>query len=129
MNDFKKELNSYYKDIADCIPAGGKHKKIFISDLKECIGEYISENPGCTAEDIENRFGAPEEIALGFAEGFPEAAARSINIKKLIIVAVVIALFIWFAFAAASLIDVHNEARGTFTEGILSITAAGEVLR
>lgn len=122
-----KHLEAYYKEIYSLIVCEGKQKKAFIKELQSAVCEYTELNPACTIEDIRAVFGTPEEIAVSFIEnGSLTKVKRQINIKKVIIAAVITALLIWFAFAVISLIDVHLEAHGTLTEGMLVINTITE---
>lgn len=124
MNKLQKiQLNAYYKEISSFAGLTGKQKKEFLNELKTTVNEYMELNPDCTIDDIKSVFGTPEEISLSFIEnGNLTKVKRQINIKKVIIAAVITALLIWFAFAVISLIDVHLEADGTLTEGMLIIS-------
>ncbi len=123
-----KHLEGYYKEIYSLIVCEGKQKKAFINELKSAVSEYRELNPACTIDDIKAVFGTPEEIAFSFIEnGSLTKVKRQINIKKVIIAAVITALLIWLAFAVISFIDVHLEAHGTLTEGILIINTLTEV--
>ncbi len=128
MNKLQKiQLNTYYKEISSFAVLTGKQKKAFVNELKSAVNEYVELNPDCTIDDIKAVFGTPEEITLSFIEnGNFTKVKKKLDIKRVIIAAVITALIIWFAFAVIGLIDVHLEAHGTLTEGMLIISAVTE---
>lgn len=128
MNKLQKiQLNAYYKEISSFAGLTEKQKKEFINELKSTVNEYAELNPDCTIDDIKAVFGTPEEIALSFIEnGNFAKVKKKLDIKRAIVAAVITALIIWFAFAVISLIDVHLEAHGTLTEGMLLISTVTE---
>ena len=128
MNKLQKiQLNAYYKEISSFAGLTEKQKKEFINELKSTVNEYAELNPDCTIDDIKAVFGTPEEITLSFIEnGNFAKVKKKLDIKRVIVAAVITALIIWFAFAVISLIDVHLEAHGTLTEGTLLISTVTE---
>lgn len=126
-NSLTSGLRQYYKEISALLMCSSSQKKHFISDLDCCIKDYIADNPKCTIEDIKENFGTTEEISRSFMENSNcFYIKKKLNIKKAIIAAIVIALFIWLVFVVISLIDVHQEAYGSLTEGILNIGMVSE---
>lgn len=127
MNDKNnRELTKYYKEIADGIQSGGNQKTLFLCDFEDCVEDYISEHPDCTAEEIRLHFGSSEDIAKGFCEASSVAEPSRNNITKYLLIGIAAAVLIWLVFAVISLIDVHSEAHGTLTEGILALGTAAE---
>ena len=128
MNKLQKiQLNAYYKEISSFAGLTEKQKKEFINELKSTVNEYAELNPDCTIDDIKAVFGTPEEITLSFIEnGNFAKVKKKLDIKRVIVAAVITALIIWFAFAVISLIDVHLETHGTLTEGMLLISTVTE---
>lgn len=114
------ELKKYYSEISKSVLCTGKHKRTFMKQLKFDIDSYISENPEATLEEVKNCFGTADTIAESFIVNSDcSEIKRKLDIKKLLIVAVVAALLVYLAFIVISLIDVHTEAHGYFSEGIL----------
>ncbi len=117
-------LRQYYKEISASLVCSAKQKKLFIADLSMSINDFVAENPECTVEDIKLNFGSCEEICRSFMENNSSVQIKKkLGVKKVIIVAVALALLIWLAFAVISLVDVHQEAHGTFKEGMLYVEA------
>ena len=124
-------LKKYFRAIEDTVLCPGREKTAFINDLKAEVGDYLCNSPDADMEEIISVFGSPEEIAQGFNRELSSGEIKKrLSIKRIIIFAVIAVLVIWAVFAAVSFIDVHTEAHGYFTEGILSVinTAGGNVI-
>lgn len=64
-----KDIKKYCSEVKKRLACPGGIKLAFISELKNRIYEYIEEHPDdeITINDIENRFGTPENVASSFA--------------------------------------------------------------
>lgn len=119
----EKELKNYYSQISRLLLCGRKQKKDFLCQLEENVSEYLADTPDAAMEDIEKAFGTPESIGDSFTVNTDSLRLRKqIQIKKLLIVAVIVALIIYALFVLLSLIDVHTEAHGYFEEGFLAVS-------
>lgn len=126
-----KQLKSYYKEISSALICSAKQKKAFMNELKSDIDEYLAACPQADMDKIKAEFGTAQEIASSFLTGSDTAEIKKkLDIRKLILIAVVIALVIYLAFVVISLIDVHTEAHGYIEEGIMMINTSvgGELL-
>ncbi|MCR5783492.1 MAG: hypothetical protein K6G90_12260 [Clostridia bacterium] len=119
----ERELNDYYKAVSKALRCDRKQKQAFMNELQANVNDFIISEPDATTERIYAAFGAPDEIAAGFAEANRNALRR--RIIKIVLIAVVIALVIYGIFIAASYIDVHTEAHGRIEETVLMINIAG----
>lgn len=119
----KNELKAYYSAIEKNIICDRKQKSAFMAELKANIDEYLAAEGETDMEKIKAEFGTPEMIAASFLSGSDAAAIKKkLNIRKIILIAIVIALAIYLAFVIISLIDVHTEAHGYMEEGIMMIS-------
>ena len=126
-----KQLKSYYREISSALICPQKQKKAFMRDFKNNIDEYLSTCPEADMDKIKAEFGTAQEIASSFVWGSDTAEIKKkLDIRKLLIIAVIIALAIYLAFVVISLIDVHTEAHGYIDEGIMMISTltGGEIL-
>lgn len=123
MNNISEiELKLYFKDVSDRLICDRRQKKYFIECLKTDVKNFLAETPDATLKELDTVFGTPDIIAQSFMGNIDSTEIkRKLDIKKIIIVAIVIALLIYLAFVVISLIDVHTEAHGYFEEGILMI--------
>lgn len=124
------QLNGYIRKVSDAVDCPYKKKKIFLDELRNGVGDFLELNPDASMEEIEKQFGSPLEIAESFiseSDAFDGRIKK--NIIKILLFAVIAALIIWAAFAVISLIDVHTEAHGYFTEGMLFVRSFSEGVR
>lgn len=119
------ELKKYYSEVSGAIVCSHKQKTAFMKELRSNVEEFLTSAPEATVEDIITCFGSPEIIAESFLENADSAKIKKrLDIKKYIIIAIVVALLIYAVFVIISLIDVHTEAHGYFEEGIMMINNA-----
>lgn len=116
------ELKEYYARISDGILCDRKQKKAFLKELKNNIEEFRLSNPQATISDIEAFFGSPEQIAASFTDNTDSVKLKKkLSVKRIVLFAVLLALFVYIAFVVISLIDVHTEAHGYFEEKLLAV--------
>ena len=115
--------NEYICSVSSAIICSPKKKKAFLNQLREDVEAFLDENSDATVKDIEGIFGSPEGIAASFiSNSDSDELKRKLSLKKLVFVAVSIALLIYLAFVVISLVDVHNEAHGYFEEALLCVS-------
>ena len=128
----ERHWEEYLSKVSKALICDKKQKKAVLDQLRADVEDYLSENSEATVADIEGCFGTPESIAASFMENVDTVKLkRSLDLKKIIVIAVVIALAIYALFVVISLIDVHDEAHGYFEEGIMMIKnniAGGELI-
>lgn len=116
------ELKAYYKEIEKLLVCDRKQKIAFMSELRANVEDYIAAVGETDIDSIRAEFGTPEKIAESFLSNSDALTIKKkIDVKKCIVIAVVVALLIYLAFVIISLIDVHTEAHGYIEEGIMMI--------
>lgn len=119
----KTELKAYYSEIEKLLVCDRKQKTAFMTELMTNIDEYIATVGETDIDSIRAEFGTPEVIAESFLMNSDAVTIKKkLDIKKCILIAIVIALVIYLAFVVISLIDVHTEAHGYIEEGIMMIS-------
>ena len=120
----KKQLDEYFAEVSKALMCPPKQKKAFINQLRSDVESFLNDNPDATADEIKACFGSAESIAQSFiTNSEPGTLKKALDIKKVILIGVIVALVIYLAFVVISLIDVHTEAHGYFREGFMMITA------
>lgn len=116
------ELKAYYKEIEKLLVCDRKQKTAFMAELQANIDDYIADVGKTDMASIRAEFGTPETIAESFLSNSDALAIKKkIDIKKCILIAIVVVLLIYLAFVVISLIDVHTESHGYMQEGIMTI--------
>ena len=127
----KNELKAYYSEIEKLLVCDRKQKLTFMDELKANIDEYLAISPDSDIEKIKAEFGTPEIIAESFlSNSNATVIKKKLDIKKCILIALLVALAVYIAFVIISLIDVHTEAHGHIEEDIMMINTAigGDIL-
>lgn len=108
-----KDVKKYIKDINSYLICDCGTRNRFISDLKSDIDEYIESNSVTDFESVYNHFGEPRDIAKGFLEGADtKKIKRKMDITKVVLIGIIIALVMFGAFLAVNLIDAHQSYTG-----------------
>ena len=108
-----KDVKKYIKDINSYLICDCGTRNRFISDLKSDIEEYIESNSVTAFESVYNHFGEPQDIAKGFLENADtKKIKRKMDIAKVVVTAVIIALVMWGVCLTASWIDAHQSYTG-----------------
>ena len=116
------ELKAYYARISACVLCDRKQKKAFLKELQSNIEEFRLNNPQVSASDIEAFFGSPEQFAASFTDNTDSVKLKKkLSVKRIVLLAVILALLVYVAFVVISLIDVHTEAHGYFEEQLLTV--------
>ncbi len=81
----EKELKQYFRQIRLLMPVFGREEKQFLRDLRESVADFMEANPGCSLEQIEERFGEPKEIAADYLSNAATLGlCKKISIRKYI---------------------------------------------
>lgn len=114
-----KDVKKYIKDINSYLICDCGTRNRFISDLKSDIDEYIESNSVTAFESVYNHFGEPRDIAKGFLENADtKKIKRKMDIAKVVVTAVIVALVMWGVGITISLIDAHQSYTGHDEVGI-----------
>ena len=118
----RRWLRNYYAGVAALLPCGGREKKTLLRQLRASVEEYLANAPEAAPEELVSVFGTPEEIAQSALQTADAGALRKrLSLKRAVLLALLVIVLLYAAFVAVSLIDVHTESHGYFTEGVLRI--------
>lgn len=118
-----KEIRKYKKHVKALLICDSKTAKSYLSDLENGIADFV-ENSGATSiEEVITRFGEPEVVARAFFESADiRKIKRRMNIKRVLLAGVLLAVVIWAVAVSYLSIDAHLSMPGYFVE-----TVSGEV--
>lgn len=118
-----KEIRKYKKHVKALLICDSKTAKSYLSDLENGIADFV-ENSGATSiEEVITRFGEPEVVARAFFESADiRKIKRRMNIKRMLLVGVLLAVVIWAVAVSYLSIEAHLSMPGYFVE-----TVSGEV--
>ena len=129
-DETRRWLRNYFAETASLLPCGRREKHALLRELRQNVEDYLADAPEAPPETLLSVFGTPEQIAESMLQTVKPASLRKkLTLKKAVLLALLAAVLIYAAFVVVSLIDVHTEAHGYFTEGILRIiTGTGETM-
>ena len=113
-----KDIKNYLNDISTYLVCTKKQKKIILEDIETSIRDYIETTNINDMSEIYNHFGSPEDIAKTYLTNFvnPADIKKVVSKKKVLIIAIVIALVI-FATGVITIVIENNKEHGYIVEG------------
>lgn len=86
-----EEVNQYFKQIKLLLPIYSKDEKNFIRDLQKSVRDYMDEHPGCTYEDILDRFEESADVVHNYISSLDQyQLCKQISLKRTIRNAVIV---------------------------------------
>lgn len=80
-----RKIEHYFRQIRLLIPVSSKGVKKFLRDFRSSVEEYWEEHPECSAEDLIEQFGSPEDVAYEYVSSVDaEEICRRISISKFV---------------------------------------------
>ena len=123
MTEINKDIEKYLSQVKAYLPCRKADKTAILEDIRQAILEFAENSGAETIDDIYNRFGTPEEIAKAYlSDAEPQNIKKAINVRKVIIAAVVAIIMIYLGVMFFIVYDAHNETHGYFTESVKDVT-------
>ncbi len=117
----QKQINKYIKDIKKELLYGTRESRQFLKELKQNVTDYAEENQNADMAQVTEQFGKPEDIAATFFEQYgKEDIKKKVNIRRVVIVALTIAITMFIIALAIELIDAHRTGMGYYSEEIVT---------
>ncbi len=118
----QKEINRYIKDIKKELLYSSKQSREFLKELKQNVTDYAEENQNADMAQVTEQFGKPEDIAATFFEQYDKnEIKRKVNVRRVIVAAVVVVVLMVGSTLAFEIIDSYEETRGTFNETVKTV--------
>ncbi len=113
----QKEINRYIKDIKKELLYSSKQSREFLAQLRQNICDFAAENENADMSQITEQFGKPEDIAATFFEQYDKnEIKRKVNVRRVIVAAVVVVVLIFTISMGTIVIDTHGETHGYVIE-------------
>lgn len=115
MNDkqFNIEKKKYVKEVNSYLICDFGTRNKFIRDLKNDMEEYIESSSATDFKEVAEHFGDPKDIVKGFLEtADTKKIKRKMNVTRVILIGVIIALVMWGLGITAVIIDNHKSNNG-----------------
>ena len=109
-----RKIKHYFREIRLLIPVSSKGVKKFLQDFRSSVEEYAENHPECSAEEIIERFGSPEDVAYEYVSSVDaKEICRRITMSryiKRVVGVIVIASVIVSGYRVWILHDAHQKA-------------------
>ncbi|MBQ6863602.1 MAG: hypothetical protein IJO14_05130 [Clostridia bacterium] len=117
MTKINKDIEKYLSQVKSYLHCKKADKDVILEDIRTAVFEFSEEFAIESIDDIYRRFGTPEEIAKAYlSDAEPSNIKKAINIRKVIIAAVIAVIVIYLGIMIFVAVDAHNETHGYFTE-------------
>lgn len=124
MITIEKEIEKYISDVNSKLLCSKEKKKELIEDIRGAVFDFAEESSTKNIADIYKHFGTPEELAKAhMSELDPEKIKRKVNIRKVVIISIVMSMIIFVIALIFAIVDSHNSG-----SGYTIITPAEELL-
>lgn len=109
MTKTKEELKEYFKQIRLLFPILGKEERKFLSDFEDTAIEYVESHPGCSLDDIKERFGEPEDVVHDYITMLDQfQLCKRINLRNLIKRAILFILLLVIVLVSYRMIVIQD---------------------
>lgn len=109
MITIEKEIEKYISDVSSKLLCSKEKKKELIEDIRGAVFDFAEGSDTKDIAEIYKHFGTPEELAKAhMSELDPAQIKKKVNIRKVLIVAVVVALVLFTIMLFISIIDSLN---------------------
>ena len=129
MAEINKDIEKYLSQVESYLHCKKEARIAILADIREAVFEFAENNEVHSIDDIYKRFGTPEEIAKAYlSDAEVQNIKKAINIRKLLVAAIVASLLIFTSIMIGIFIDSHNDRNGTLhieiEEGVTFIDMA-----
>ena len=109
MTEINKDIEKYLSQVKAYLPCKKSDKAVILEDIRQAISEFAENSAIQSIDDIYKRFGTPEEIAKAYlSDAEPNNIKKAVNIRKVFVIAVVIALSMLALTFLIIIIDSHS---------------------
>lgn len=118
-----KDVKTYLDDISRYLVCTNKQKKIILEDIEISVRDYTENANVKNMSEVYNHFGSPEDIAKAYLANFvkPTDIRKAVSKKKVLIIAILIALVI-FATGIITIVIENNKEHGYIVESPVNET-------
>lgn len=108
MITIEKEIEKYISDVSSKLLCSKEKKKELIEDIRGAVFDFAEGSDTKDIADIYKHFGTPEELAKAhMSELDPAQIKKKVNIRRVVIIAVVAMFSVLIFSLVFALIDAH----------------------
>ncbi len=110
----QNEIKEYIKSVKKQIVCPTAESRQMLRELQANVSDFVQENPDADMVQIVEQFGKPEEIAKNYlADAEPQNIKKAINIRKMLVAAIVASLLIFTSIMIGIFIDARIDGHGS----------------
>lgn len=124
-----RSARKYLRKVRTLLPCSRKMKDEITAPLRRSMAEYLSEQQGATAAELQARFGTPEVIAASCLEDVDTTEVlRRLLLRRRVFVIVFIAVLLFLMSWVVNLICVNHKLQQEVFEATVETTAFSEFI-
>ncbi len=124
-----RSARKYLRKVRALLPCSRKMKDEITAPLRRSMAEYLSEQQGATAAELQARFGTPEVIAASCLEDVDTTEVlRRLLLRRRVFVIVFIAVLLFLMSWVVNLICVNHKLQQEVFEATVETTAFSEFI-
>lgn len=124
-----RSARKYLRKVRTLLPCSRKMKDEITAPLRRSMAEYLSEQQGATAAELQARFGTPEVIAASCLEDVDTTEVlRRLFLRRRVFVIVFIAVLLFLMSWVVNLICVNHKLQQEVFEATVETTAFSEFI-
>lgn len=124
-----RAARKYLRKVRALLPCSRKMKDEITAPLRRSMAEYLSEQQGATAAELQARFGTPEVIASSCLEDVDTTEVlRRLLLRRRVFVIVFIAVLLFLMSWVVNLICVNHKLQQEVFEATVETTAFSEFI-
>ncbi len=110
MITIEKEIEKYISDVSSKLLCSKEKKKELIEDIRGAVFDFAEGSDTKDIADIYKHFGTPEELAKAhMSELDPAQIKKKVNIRRVVIIALTIAVIVFVFALIIALVDSHYD--------------------
>lgn len=111
------DIRQYLKQIRNLLPLYRKEERLFLSQLKNVVEDFVEDHPGCTFDDIVQRFEEPQTVVYNYLSALdPAELCKKVSLRRYIQRGIIVLLLLATIFTAYKMIlfyDAYLEAKSS----------------
>ena len=124
-----RAARKYLRKVRALLPCSRRMKDEITAPLRRSMAEYLSEQQGATAAELQARFGTPEVIAASCLEDVDTTELlRRLLLRRRVFVIVFIAVLLFLMSWFVNLICVNHKLQQEVLEATVETTAFSEFI-
>ena len=125
MNNIKKDAEAFVAQIKSNLVCPDSEKNRITADIENSILDYIEENGVTDISEVYRQFGTPQEICAQFnAEVEPKKIKKMLNIRKTVLVGVIVIVAMVALSLIITLIDAHKDYGGRVIDSEVEVVSS-----